>query len=206
MKPTRIPLFPLEAVLLPGMALPLHIFEPRYKVMITRCLSETIEFGVILASQQGMAGVGCTAEIVQKQKDYQDGRMDIMTEGRQVFELLEVIKEKEYSEGQVRYLVDEEHAADPRLESRIIHLFQQLHVLLAGQEWDATGSDEEIPLAYRMSGLLPIELAERQQLLEMRSERARRDFLMRWMTEFLPRLAHRQRVRERARGNGHALI
>jgi Lon protease-like protein len=205
MNPTRIPLFPLEVVLLPGMALPLHIFEPRYKVMIARCLNETIEFGVVLAAQKGMARAGCTAEIVQKLKDYPDGRMDIMTEGRQVFELLEVIEEKEYYEGKVRYLVDEAETKDSGQESRIMHLFQQVHVLLAGQEWDAAGSDEEISLAYRMSGVLPIELAERQQLLEMRAESARREFLIRWLTDFLPRLAHRQRARERARGNGHAL-
>lgn len=205
MKPTRIPLFPLEVVLLPGMALPLHIFEPRYKVLIARCLNDSIEFGVILAAQKGMAGTGCTAEIVQKLKDYPDGRMDIMTEGRHVFELLELIEEKEYYEGKVRYLADEAEKADSRQESRVMHLFQQVHVLLAGQEWDAGGSDEEISLAYRMSGVLPIELAERQQLLEMRTESARREFLLDWMTNFLPRLAHRQRVRERARGNGHAL-
>jgi Lon protease-like protein len=187
------------------MALPLHIFEPRYKLMIGRCLSETIEFGVILAAQKGMAGTGCTAEIVQKLKDYPDGRMDIMTEGRHVFELLELVEEKEYYEGRVQYLVDEAGTADSRQESRLMHLFQQVHVLLAGQQWDAAGSDEEIPLAYRMSGVLPIELAQRQQLLEMRMESARREFLIHWMTAFLPRLAHRERVRERARGNGHAL-
>jgi Lon protease-like protein len=205
MNPTRIPLFPLEVVLLPGMALPLHIFEPRYKVMVARCLNEAIEFGVILAAQKGMAGAGCTAEIVQKLKDYPDGRMDIMTEGRHVFELLELIEEQEYYEAKVRYLVDETETVDPRQGSRLQHLFQQVHALLAGQEWDAAGSDEEIPLAYRMSGVLPMELAERQRLLEMRTENARREFLFQWMTDFLPRLVHRQRVRERARGNGHAL-
>jgi Lon protease-like protein len=205
MNPTRIPLFPLEAVLLPGMALPLHIFEPRYKMMIARCLNETIEFGIILAAQKGMAGTGCTAEIVQKLKDYPDGRTDIMAEGRHVFELVELIDEKEYYEGKVTYLTDEAETADARQESRLLHLFQQVHVLLAGQEWDVAGSDDEIPLAYRVTGVLPMELAERQQLLEMRTESARREFLIRWITDFLPRLAHRQRVRERARGNGHAL-
>ena len=63
MRPTRIPLFPLDVVLLPGTPLPLHIFEPRYKLMIHRCLSDEIEFGMIFATGKGVATVGCTAKM-----------------------------------------------------------------------------------------------------------------------------------------------
>jgi Lon protease-like protein len=98
-RPARIPLFPLDVVLLPEMPLPLHIFEPRYKTMIRRCLAEKIEFGMILAANQGIAAVGCTAEIVRKLRDYSDGRMDILTEGRAIFRLEELLDEKEYYEG-----------------------------------------------------------------------------------------------------------
>jgi Lon protease-like protein len=86
-RPNRIPLFPLDVVLLPTMPLPLHIFEPRYKAMIRRCLDEQIEFGMILAADKAVATVGCTAEIVRKIRDYEDGRSDILTEGRAVFHL-----------------------------------------------------------------------------------------------------------------------
>lgn len=205
MKPTRIPLFPLNVVLLPGMALPLHIFEPRYKAMIARCISESIEFGLVLVLENNLAQVGCTAEIVQKLKEYPDGRMDIMTEGRSVFELNELIQEKEYYEASVRYLADNPEPAVSGKEAALMQAFRQVHSILTGQDWDAARSDPEIPLAYRMGARLPLELAERQQLLQMRSESDRQEFLLNWMTEFLPRLRHRQRVRERARGNGHGL-
>jgi Lon protease-like protein len=76
-KPTRIPLFPLEAVLLPLMPLPLHIFEPRYKLMIRNCLDNQEKFGVILAKEKGIVSVGCTARIVELVRTYPDGRMDI---------------------------------------------------------------------------------------------------------------------------------
>src|ERR1700742_429034 len=105
-KATLIPLFPLDIFLLPSMALPLHIFEPRYKIMIARCLNETIEFGMALAADQSIAGVGCTAEVIHKVRDFPDGRMDIVVEGRSVFRLIEVNEEKEYYQGQVEYLVD----------------------------------------------------------------------------------------------------
>jgi ATP-dependent Lon protease len=98
MKPTRIPVFPLDVVLLPGMLLPLHIFEPRYKTMIKRCLDEQIEFGIILVSEKGIAKVGCTTEIAEKLKEYPDGRMDILTVGCAVFRTIELLDEKEYHE------------------------------------------------------------------------------------------------------------
>lgn len=205
MKPTRIPLFPLDVVLLPSMALPLHIFEPRYKIMIGRCLNETIEFGVILAADKGIARIGCTAEIAQKLKDYPDGRMDIMTEGRQVFHLLELLEEKEYYEAQVEYPAEDVVPLDARREARMTQLFQQAHLLLAGQEWAVANTDTDISLAYRMAARLPLELAEKQELLEMRAEDARQDFLLRWLSAFLPQLERRARIRRRAGGNGHGL-
>jgi len=205
MKPARIPLFPLDVVLLPGMALPLHIFEPRYKIMIGRCVNETIEFGVILAADKGVARVGCTAEIAQKLKDYPDGRMDIITEGRSVFHLLELLEEKEYYEALVEYLVDDAARLDARREARLTQMFQQAHLLLAGQEWAVANTDTDISLAYRMAARLPLELAEKQELLEMRAEDSRQDFLVRWLLTFLPQLERRVRIRRVAGGNGHGL-
>jgi Lon protease-like protein len=205
MKPTRIPLFPLDVVLLPGMAMPLHIFEPRYKLMIGRCMNEAIEFGVILAAEKGVARVGCTAEIAQKLKDYPDGRMDIMTEGRSVFHLVQLLEEKEYYEAIVEYPVDEATPLDARREARLTQLFQQAHLLLAGQEWAVADTDTDISLAYRMAARLPLEIAEKQELLEMRAEDARQESLVRWLTAFLPQLERRVRMRRRASGNGHGL-
>ena len=85
-----LPLFPLDVVLLPGTPLPLHIFEPRYKEMIAECLASNAPFGVVRALEDGMADVGCTAEIVSVTKEYPDGRMDLVAEGRNRFEVLEL--------------------------------------------------------------------------------------------------------------------
>jgi Lon protease-like protein len=69
-----LPLFPLDVVLLPGIPLPLHIFEPRYKEMIGECRANNAPFGVVRALEDGVAEVGCTAEIVSVTKEYPDGR------------------------------------------------------------------------------------------------------------------------------------
>src|SRR5260370_33320008 len=92
MRPTRIPLFPLDVVLLPGAALPLHIFEPRYKKMIGRCIVQKLEFGMSYDTGQNVAAIGCTAEMVQKMKQYPDGRMAVLTRGRAPFRLLHLFR------------------------------------------------------------------------------------------------------------------
>jgi len=205
MRPTRIPLFPLDVVLLPGAALPLHIFEPRYKKMIGRCLLQKMEFGMIYATGQSVAAVGCTAEIVQKMKQYPDGRMDILTKGRAPFRLLQLLQEESYYEGVVEYLVEELSAEDPERSARITRLLQECHVLLYGQAWVDSTEGPELSVSYRMAARLPIETEEKQQLLQMRCENERCDFLEKWLTEFLPKLEGRQSVRKRAAGNGHGL-
>ena len=203
-RPNRIPLFPLDVVLLPAMPLPLHIFEPRYKLMIRRCLDEKIEFGMILAAEKSVATVGCTAEIVRKVREYPDGRSDILAEGRAAFHLTQLLSGQEYYEGDVDYLADEPSSPDPEKESQLIALFSQCHKLLFGRPWAEAGRNETAMLAYRMAGLLPIELLQKQALLEMRSEKSRREYVFGWMNAFLPRLTERQHTRQRAGGNGHA--
>jgi Lon protease-like protein len=205
-RPSRIPLFPLDVVLLPDMPLPLHIFEPRYKLMIGRCLDEKIEFGIVLATSQGLAAIGCTAEIVRKLRDYSDGRMDILAEGRSVFRLEELLDEKEYYEGRVEYLADSPYLRNEEKESKLLAGFAECHQLLAGRPWSGA-SEAELPvLAYHLAAQLPVELETRQILLEIRAETDRRDVLLRWIGEFLPRLRERQRVQGKAGGNGHAYL
>jgi Lon protease-like protein len=204
-RPIRIPLFPLDTVLLPGMQMPLHIFEPRYKLMIARCLNEQLEFGIILAASKAIATLGCTAEIVQKLKEYPDGRMDILTEGRSVFRLNELIDEKEYYEGAVEYVEDEPSADDAKTSTELAETFERCHALLFGRPWMDSAPDRPATLSYRIAGLLPMELEKRQALLEIRSESERRGLVLRWMADVLPKLLKLERARKRAGGNGHGL-
>ena len=200
-RPKRIPLFPLDLVLMPGAELPLHIFEPRYKVMIARCLEEKLEFGLILAANQSVATMGCTAEIVQKIREYPDGRMDILTAGRAVFHLIELIEDNEYYEATVEYAVDDTFARDSEQEVQLVQLFDRCHAQMFGRPSANPGDLEPEGLAYRLAAMLPVELEKRQALLETRSDRDRRELLLRWMERFLPKLMAQQRARERALRN-----
>ncbi len=92
----RIPLFPLEVVLLPHISLPLHIFEERYKLMIGDCLAQDRGFGVVYFDGSELKKVGCTAKIMRVLKRYDDGRMDIITRGEKRFVLKKIFDEKPY--------------------------------------------------------------------------------------------------------------
>src|SRR5580693_16726 len=115
MRPDRIPLFPLNVVLLPGADLPLHIFEPRYLEMVNRCLKEKSEFGVLLALPNGVARVGCTAEIIEVVNRHDDQTIDILTIGREPFRVTEFFEEHPLAEGTVDYLEDRDLPGNPSL-------------------------------------------------------------------------------------------
>src|SRR5258708_36528790 len=112
-----MPLFPLQAVLLPGAELPLHIFEERYKEMIREVIRERLEFGVVLASDKGILSTGCTATVDKLLREYPDGRMDILTTGRRRFEILRLNEERSFLRGAIEFF-DDEDAAPPAAQPR----------------------------------------------------------------------------------------
>ena len=89
-----LPLFPLDLVLFPGTPLPLHIFEPRYREMISECLDRKISFGVVRAKEEGVAEIDCTAEIITVARKYTDGRLDNVTEERERFEVMPASRQR----------------------------------------------------------------------------------------------------------------
>jgi Lon protease-like protein len=205
----RIPLFPLNVVLYPGATLPLHIFEPRYKLMIHDCLTQNREFGVILAGEKGVATVGCTAAITQNLKDYDDGRMDVLTQGRRVFRALNLLHEKDYHEALVEFLPEAPETlrepAQHQEEGALLGLFQECHTLIYGQLWTTLGIDSPWPLSFQMAARVPLELEEKQALLEIRAESDRCNFLIERLKDMLPRLGRLHHERRSAAGNGHHL-
>jgi Lon protease-like protein len=196
-----IPLFPLDVVLFPGTPLPLHIFEPRYKEMIGECLAEKCTFGVVRPVEQGLAEVGCTAEIVSVVKEYSDGRFDLVTEGRKRFELVRVNEERSFLRGEV-LMIDDEPGTPPQEDtSRVIQLHSEL-LALAGAEQDLSAADPSA-LSFYLAGSLPLDLDFKQKLLALRSEPERLSLLINYFETIIPNLHRAARARESAGGNGH---
>jgi Lon protease-like protein len=205
MRPERIPLFPLNVVLLPGAELPLHIFEPRYRQMVKGCLEEKSEFGMLLALPKGVARVGCTAEIVDVVKRYDDGRMDIVTTGRAPFRVVELFTEDPLMEGHVDYLEDREAPGNPRIQRELVELFEACHTLIFDDYPKNLEGAATQDLSYLVAATLPMDLLWKQQILELRSEADRQERLVAYLREWAPHLQRKGVMRQRAGGNGHGL-
>lgn len=196
-----LPLFPLELVLLPGTPLPLHIFEPRYKEMIGECLANSAPFGIVRALEQGIAEIGCTAEIVSVTKEYPDGRMDLICEGRKRFEVLEVNRERSFLQAEILLVPDEPATAPQEERAKAIQLHLEI-LSLAGAVQDLSAADQN-QLSFHLAGSLLLDLDFKQQLLAMRSEGQRLQAVAAYLEAVLPKMRRATRAREKAGGNGH---
>lgn len=219
-----LPLFPLEVVLFPGTPLPLHIFEPRYKDLISECLENKTRFGIVRAkaAQEGeseeeeenteaeaaeqeaepaLADVGCTAEIVAVTKTYPDGRMDIVTEGRERFEVLDLDEQRSFLRADVLYFDDETGNAAAEAVARAVKLHGEI-LAIAGAKQSLP--EELKQISFHLAGSLPLDLDFKQALLEMRSESKRIEAVITAFEAILPKLRRTVQLRQRAGGNGHA--
>jgi ATP-dependent Lon protease len=205
MRPDRIPLFPLNVVLFPGEQLPLHIFEPRYRRMVRECLDSKSPFGMLLGLPDGIVRVGCTAEILEVIKRYEDGRMDIITVGRDPFRVVELFSGDPLLEGHIDYLEDTDSAAAPQSIKQLVELYETCHTLLFSgipKDFDSVPRDQ---LSYTIAAALPLDLLWKQQLLELRTESERQHRLSTYLRDWAPHLQKVETLRHRAGGNGQGL-
>ena len=196
-----IPLFPLDVVLFPGTPLPLHIFEPRYKEMIAECRARSRPFGVVRAIEQGLADVGCTAEITTIVKEYPDGQIDLVSEGRRRFEIVGVNQERSFLQAEVLMIEDEPGSPSQADTARAVQLHSEL-LAIAGAKQDLSGADPSL-LSFYLAGSLPLDLDFKQKLLSLRSEPERLSSLIAYLQTIIPNLQRAARAREKAGGNGH---
>jgi Lon protease-like protein len=196
-----LPIFPLEVVLFPGAPLPLHIFEPRYKEMIAECLKEKKLFGMVRAKENAVAEVGCSAIILNVMKRYEDGRLDISSEGKQRFSIIELNHDRSFLQAEVSWFDDDEPAPLGGKEAdTAVELHEQL--------FEVIGQDAEIdrnknPLSFQLASQLPVDLDFKQAILEMKSEAERIETLIEYYRATIPKVEKTLRARERASGNGH---
>jgi len=199
-----LPLFPLGVVLFPEAELPLHIFEDRYKELIEDVLREESEFGVVLASEKGMASIGCTAVIEMVLKKYPDGRMDILVRGRRRFEIILLDEERNYLRASVAMLADEDSAeASDIVKQRVLSAWVKLMMMEHGGMVEAMPSDNRSDLSFVIAQAVP-DVEFRQQILSMRSEKDRMDALSNFLPTYLEREKLTRHVRRVAPLNGHA--
>ncbi len=204
---TRIPLFPLGLVLLPGMPLPLHIFEERYKIMISECLADDSVFGIVFFDGQAIRSVGCTARVSEVLKRYEDGRMDIMTSGEQRFMVEELIEEKPYTEARITFFDDEDKQLPGgdafELLSTARNLLENLHSDgFLPQTPDPSVLANPAALSFFIASLEGFTHVERQQILEMISSHQRLQMCVEALIKIQQRFKLTQTIEKIIGGNG----
>ena len=169
-------LFPLNLVLFPGMPLPLHIFEERYKTMIGECRDTQQPFGVVLIKEGLEVGepaepfmTGASARIIQVD-ELDDGRMNILTQGEHRFQVMEITQNAPYLVAHVQYLIEEPGETPTQLLAEIIEGYsvylRNIEALSGGWTASAQLPQDPVLLSYALAGSLDIPTMIRQQLLE----------------------------------------
>lgn len=199
-----IPIFPLGIVVYPGEKLHLHIFEPRYKQLITDCKESGKPFGIPTVISNKMGELGTLVELKEIVQTYDNGEMDIRTSGEKVFRILEVIKsvpDKLYSGAIVSYPENEDEAGDRVLMQKIVKGVKELHRLLNISK-DFKKPEEEL-ISYDVAHHAGLALEEEYDVLGLWKEIQRQEYLKRHLQKVLPMLMEMEHLKEKVKLNGH---
>jgi Lon protease-like protein len=202
-----IPLFPLGLVLLPQMPLPLHIFEDRYKLMIAECLEKNKRFGIVYFSGTDIQAIGCTASIQRVLKRYDDGRMDILIQGENRFEINEIVDHKPYLEAVVTLFDDqlEENSAVCReLAENGMNLLKQFAGISGMQgEYGFAETMDLKSISFLIAGCEGFSYEEKQKFLEMSSTSERLQKSVGSLAKIIERTKITAEIQKIIGGNGN---
>lgn len=208
--PLRLPIFPLSVVLFPGIPLPLHIFEPRYKRMLADCLEADRCFGITPVATADMpeaGAVGCVAE-VRVNQELPDGRSNIVVVGRSRFVLSRLLDESlPYLVADVQTFEDDEGSEPPADQTEALRqLFARYFVGLRELN-DTTPEEPALPddalsLSFQVAGGIECDLGVKQRLLAERSTARRVNALVMLLPVLTSAVERGIKVHRRAHGNG----
>ncbi len=202
-----IPLFPLPLVVFPGQALPLHIFEKRYRQMLVDVRSaqergEVLPIGICLGQNSALhVEVGCAVVLEKVLNEYEDGRADIMTLGQRRFRVGKMSQERLYLTVEAEYIDDVDATTDLELLERAQRGYTRLLELAqeeSGTRFESTPPENAFQIA--QSAALQLEL--KQQVLEMTSENERLQTLCEHFEKLVPALEARRAEKRKVHSNG----
>jgi Lon protease-like protein len=197
---TELGLFPLGIVLLPSEQIPLHIFEDRYQELIGECLAEEREFGLVYADENGLREIGTRAAVTEVLDRFEDGRLNVVAEGRDRFRLVELTEGRSFQTGIVEAVADEQDTADPEDTRHALELFERL-VELTGAVVEEPRLDAA-QLSFELAGRFDFAPELKQRLLQLTSERRRMQLLAELLSGAATAVEREREIAERAHGNG----
>lgn len=201
-----LPLFPLQLVAFPGSAIPLHIFEERYKDMVGEAERRGTEFGIVLAREGGIVNAGCTVIVETVVRRYPDGRFDVVTRGRRRFEIVSLDQEKDYLRGEVLFFDDEDETPiSPELRQRALEARDRIRRALPESGNAEPEPEINHPLLSFQLGQVIEDLDFQTMLQRSRSEAERLRMFAEFAEGYIARRLYAEKMKHSAplNGSGH---
>jgi hypothetical protein len=187
----------------PGEKVHLHIFEPRYKQLVNECHETKKPFGIPTVVNNRLQEMGTLVEVTDIVQTYENGEMDIKTQGLRIFRILEVIKkvpEKLYSGAIVNY-PENDDSGNRELMQKVVNGVKQLHRLLNISK-DFKKPEEQL-LSYDVAHHAGLSLEEEYEVLGLMKELQRQEYIRRHLQKVLPMLMEMEQLKEKVKLNGH---
>mgnify|MGYP001235421690 FL=1 len=166
----KIPLFPLNIVVLPFEEVPLHIFETRYKKMIKESVENDTPFGIVLNNNGSIDNIGCSLNVTKIIKHYKTGEYDLIATGNKCFQVLDKVKKDDLWIGDIEYM-DTPIIENDKILKLVQNKYLELLIKLGKEENFEIYLEREISFQFLIGITLPLDLKRNILLLENESER-----------------------------------
>jgi uncharacterized protein len=198
-----IPIFPLGIVVYPGEQVNLHIFEPRYKQLITECYASNKPFGMPVVLDNRLQEYGTLLHVIEIYRVYETGEMDIKIRGQKIFRLLEIVKEvpdKLYSGAIVSYPKNI-ITVNPKIMAGIMVGVRKLHqIIKVEKEYDVK---DEVLKSYDIAHHIGLNINEEYEFLLLLNELQRLEYIKRHLLKMIPLSVSVENLKAKIRQNGH---
>ena len=171
----KLPLFPLNLVLLPNEELSLHIFEKKYKHMVSDCIEKNSNFGIILRNKNYNNYIGCTAKIIDVLYEYDTGEYDIKVRGEDRFSIIDTMLKHDLLLGNAIILPDKKNESHHDLLSNVRNKY--LNILLNHKLTKDIDLEVERRVSYDFTNKIILPNKLKQFFLEQKNEKERLEFL-----------------------------
>ena len=170
MKKIKMPLFPLNIVVFPYEKVPLHIFEPRYKKMISESIENDTPFGIVLNNNGSVDSIGCSLNVTKILKHYNNGEYDLIATGEKCFQIIDKVKKDDLWIGNIEYM-ENPIIEDKKILIEVQNKYLELLVRLGKEENFDIYLERKISYQFLIGISLPLNLKRSILLLESERER-----------------------------------
>ncbi len=171
----KINLFPINISILPDELVPLHIFEDRYKKMVSNCLENNQEFGIIYKENNEIKNIGCSVFIKKVYQKYDDGKYDILVQGKKRFQIKSLSKKDDILIGEIKFFNEFYNKVNSTKFNKVLDKYLKLLLTFDIKHDIASEMDKKTSFDFTRNILIPNNI--KQEFLELENESDRIDFI-----------------------------